>query len=86
MTTLDQHASAARRDPHKGVAVLVDALRADPDLAQSARDRLKVYAEMEAAGRLASCWISRTKQATLMTALAAANKPAPGVPAGDAHV
>lgn len=80
--TLDQHASAARRDPKKGIAELVAALRSDPDLMQAARDRLKTYAEMERVNRLDACWVSRMKYTTLQSALAAANTPVPDVPDG----
>jgi hypothetical protein len=86
MVTLDQHLSAARREPPTGLAAFVAALRADPALNRAARDRIAQYEAMDRVNRLGSCWISQTKQSTLLAALAAANNPVPDVPAGEKNV
>lgn len=78
--TIAQHVAAVRH--HKdGMRTLVAALRDDPALTQEANQKLKDLAEMERAGRLEACWISRLTKQTLTAALAG-TMTEPGVPAG----
>lgn len=78
--TLDQHAAAARRAP-EGMKAFVAALHEDAALRASLTERLKLYAEMNRAGRMEACVISRRRRETMAAALAAM-KQTPGVPAG----
>ncbi len=78
---LDWLLNEARRDPANGRGALIDALIGDPDMLRAARDRLRHYAEMESAGRLEACAISRINREILSFALAAVNE-MPEVPVG----
>jgi hypothetical protein len=80
MLTALQHVAAVRKDPAV-IARLVDDMRAEPRLVEEAQGLLAHYAELDRAGRLESCWISRTAKETLTAALAAAQT-SPDVPAG----
>lgn len=81
--TLDDHATAARRDPGNGMAAFVSALRDDAELMTEAQARLETYKKM--GRRMEACWVSRTTETTLLAALEAANAK-PEVPAGDTNV
>ena len=82
---LDRLAALARKDSMRGMRALIAALHDDHKLRTEASERLVGFDAMERAGRLGSCWISRTMRDTLRTALAAVNTE-PRVPAGDSHV
>ncbi len=79
--TIEQHVAAVRKNKKVGTDNLVAALRVDMSLAEEVHGRLRLYREMEKAGRMPACWISRLTKETLTAALAVVNTQ-PGVPAG----
>ena len=72
MLTALQHVAAIREEPAAMKALIADR-EANPSLVTEARDLLAHYQQLRDAGRLDSCWVSRTAQETLTAALAAAN-------------
>jgi hypothetical protein len=79
--TIDHHAARVRHHSD-GMANLVAALRADPELMQQSRERLRHYRDLEKVrGELSRfCWISHTTNQTLKAAMAQAEAQQPGDP------
>lgn len=68
--TLQDRVHAVRHQPD-GMNLLVEAIKGDAVLQSEARRKLVEFRDMEIAGRMDACWISRFTRDTLTAALAA---------------